>query len=89
MTNCVTFYWIVITRLALVSSPYPMTDRLVELWCVMRHRITSGGFFLYGHYLVADVFPHGTLCVLFKVGEDILNDGVDFGGMAIPLPGVR
>ena len=41
------------------------------------------------HYLVADVFPHGTLCVLFKVGEDVLDDGVDFGVVAIPLPGVR
>ena len=88
MTNCVTFYWIVITGLALVSSPYPMTNRLVELWCVMRHRITSGGFLLYGHYLVADVLPHGALCALFKVGEYVLDDGVDRSVVAIPLPGV-
>ena len=88
VTDCVTFYWIVITGLALVSSSYPMTDRLVELWCVMRHRITSGGFFLRGHYLVADVFPYGTLCVLFKVAEDVLDDGVDRCVVAIPLPGI-
>ena len=40
------------------------------------------------HYLVADVLPHGTLCALFKVGEDVLDDGVDRSVVAIPLPGV-
>ena len=39
-------------------------------------------------YLVADVFPYGTLCVLFKVAEDVLNDGVDRCVVAIPLPGI-
>jgi len=88
VTNYVTFYWVIITRLALVSGTDPMTNGLVELWCVMRHRITSGGFLLYGHYLVANVFPHGALCALFKVGEYVLDDGVDRRVVAIPLPGV-